>query len=73
MGDNKEKRHRNRTGRGAANAVADSLVYTLEERPTVRQGLRILARIIARAHLRRQAERSSAATPGPPTGSESQD
>ena len=73
MRDNKEKRHRNRAGRGAANAVADSPVYTLEERQTVRQGLRILARIIARAHLGRQAERSSAAAPGPPPAGESQD
>ncbi len=73
MRDNKEKLHMNRTGRGVANAVADSPVYTLEERQTVRQGLRILARIIARAHLRRQAERSSAAAPGPPPAGESQD
>ena len=57
MRDNKEKLHRNRTGRGAANAVADSPDYTAEERQTVRQGLRLLARIIARAHLRRQAAR----------------
>ena len=73
MRDNKEKLHRNRTGRGVVNAVADSPVYTLEERQTVRQGLRILARIIARAHLGRQAERSSAAAPGPPPAGESQD
>ena len=57
MRDNKEKLHRNRTGRGAANAVADSPDYTAEERQTVRQGLRLLARIIARAHLRRRAAR----------------
>ena len=73
MRDNKEKLQRDRTGRGVANAVADSPVYTLEERQTVRQGLRILARIIARAHLGRQAERSSAAAPGPPPAGESQD
>ena len=73
MRDNKEKLQGDRTGRGAANAVADSPVYTLEERQTVRQGLRILARIIARAHLGRQAERSSAAAPGPPPAGESQD
>ena len=73
MRDNKERLQRDRTGRGAANAVADSPVYTLEERQTVRQGLRILARIIARAHLGRQAERSSAAAPGPPPAGESQD
>ena len=73
MRDNKEKLHRDRTGRRVPNAVADSPVYTLEERQTVRQGLRILARIIARAHLGRQAERSSAAAPGPPPAGESQD
>ena len=73
MRDNKEKLQRNRTGRGVANAVADSPVYTAEERQTVRQGLRILARIIARAHLGRQAERSGAPAPGPPPAGESQD
>ena len=73
MRDKKEKLQGNRTGRGAANAVADSPVYTLEERQTVRQGLRLLARIIAHAHLGRQAERSSAAAPGPPPAGESQD
>ena len=73
MRDNKNKSHRNRTGRGVANAVADPPVYIAEQRPTVHQGLRILARIIARAHLRRQADRSSAPTPGPPPASESWD
>ena len=74
MRDNKEKLHRNRTGRGAANAVADSPVYTAEQRKTVRQGLRLLARIIARAHLRRQADRGSAPAPGrPPPAGESWD
>ena len=73
MRDNKEKLHGNRAGRGAANAVADSPVYTLEERPTVRQGLRILARIIARAHLGRQAERSGTVAPGPPPAIDPQD
>ena len=51
-----------------------SPVDTAEQRNTMRQGLRILAKIIARAHLRRQADRSSAAAPGPPpegTGEES--
>ena len=71
MRNNKDKPHRNRTGRGADNALADSPVYTAEQRETVRQGLRLLARIIARAHLRRQAERSSAPAPGPPPAGES--
>ena len=35
--------------------------YTAEERETLRRGLRILARMIARAHLRRQESRSGAA------------
>ena len=73
MRDNKEKLHMNRTGRGAANAVADSPVYTVEERQTMRVGLRLLARMIARAHLGRQAERSSAPAPGPPPAVEPRD
>ena len=68
MRDNKEKLQRDRTGRGAANAVADSPVYTLEERQTLRQGLRLLARIIVRAHLGRQADRSGAPVPDPAAG-----
>ena len=35
--------------------------YTAEERETLRRGLRILARMIARAHLRRHASQSAAA------------
>ena len=38
--------------------------YSAEERETLRRGLRILARMIARTHLRRQASRS-AASPRP--------
>ena len=37
-----------------------------EQQATVRRGLGILAKIIARAHLRWQAARSSTAAPGPP-------
>ena len=73
MRNNKEKLHRNRTGRGAANNLVDSPVYAEERQARLRQGLRILARIIARAHLRRQAELSGAAVPDPPTAGESQD
>ena len=73
MRDNKNKSRRNRTGREVADAVADSPVYTVEERQTMRVRLRLLARIIARAHLRRQAELSSAAAPGPPPAGESRD
>ena len=36
-------------------------VYSAEEQETLRRGLRILARMIARAHLRRQESRSGAA------------
>ena len=67
MRNNKFEPHRNRTGRGAANTLADSPVYTEERQATMRQGLRILAKIIARAHLRRQA------APGPPSAGESWD
>ena len=73
MRDNKNKPHRNGIGRGIANAVADPPVYIREQRATVRRGQRILARIIARAHLRRQAERGSAPQPGPPPAGESWD
>ena len=73
MRDNKNGSHRNRTGRGIANAVANPPVHIAEQRETVRQGLRILARIIARTHLGRQADRSSAPAPGPPPAGESRD
>ena len=43
--------------------------YTAEQRETLRRGLRILARMIARAHLRRQESRSGAA-PEPPAEDE---
>ncbi len=79
MRDNKEKLHRIRTGRGVANAVGDPPVYTAERRKTMRQGLRILARMIVRAHLRREAtprgplaeaglgDRPASTASGPPT------
>ena len=44
-----------------ATAKRGSLTYSPEQRETMRRGLRILARMIARAHLRRQASRSGAA------------
>ena len=43
--------------------------YSAEQRETLRRGLRILARMIARAHLRRQESRSGAA-PRPPAEDE---
>ena len=44
-----------------------------QQQERVRNGLRLLARIIARAHLGRQVDRSSAAAPGPPPAGESRD
>ena len=38
-----------------------SATHSAEERETVRRGLRILARMIARAHLRRHESRSGVA------------
>ena len=46
--------------------------YSAEERETLRRGLRIIARMIARAHLRRQASRSTA-SPRPPAEHEDGD
>ena len=46
--------------------------YTAEQQETLRRGLRILARIIARSHPRRQESRSTAA-PRPPTEGEDGD
>ena len=51
---------------------AGSPSRSAEQRETVRRGLRILARMIARAHLRRLAARSAAA-PRPPTEGEEGD
>ena len=44
-----------------ATAKRESPYCSAEQRETVRRGLRILARIIARAHLQRLASRSEAA------------
>ena len=73
MRKNKGKGRRDQTGRAATHPVAVPPVDTAEERETVRRGLRVLARIIARAHLLRQAELSSAAAPGPPPAGEFRD
>lgn len=61
-------RRKTRTG---INAGAVPTAGTAEHRKTMRDGLRILARIVARAHLRQQAERGSAPAPGPPPAGES--
>ena len=55
------------------NAGAAPPVCTAGQRKTMRDGLRILARIIARAHMGRQSDRSSAPAPGPPPAGESRD
>ena len=55
MRKNKGKGRRDQTGRAATHPVAAPPVDTAEQRETVRRGLRILAKIISRAHLRRQA------------------
>ena len=44
-----------------------STMYTTEQRERMQQGLRILARMIARAHLRRAASRAGPAPQEPPT------
>ena len=46
--------------------------HSAEQRETMTRGLRILARMIARAHLRRQESRSGAA-PRPPAEGEDAD
>ena len=53
MRKNKGKGRRDQTGSAARHPVAASPVHTAEQRETVRRGLRVLAKIIARAHLRR--------------------
>ena len=55
-----------------ATAERGSPAYSAEQRETMRRGLRILARVIARAHLRRQSSRSGAA-PEPPTNGEARE
>ena len=49
--------NRRKTGIGATGLAAgiESPAYTAEQREQMQAGLRILARIIARAHLRRQS------------------
>ena len=63
MRNDEDKDRRDQTGRGAMHSVVASQLSTAEQRETVRQGLPIVANIIARAHLRRQA---SAGASGPP-------
>ena len=67
MRNDKGNVRRGKTGQGTTHPVDAPPVYTAGQRATMRRGLRLLARIIARAHLRRQAARTNAAAPGPPT------
>ena len=60
---------RNPSTNRRATAELTSPPYSAEQRETLRRGLRILVRMIARAHLRRQASRSGAA-PKPPAEDE---
>ena len=70
----RKNNHKDRRKTGAGiNTGAAPLLYTVDHRKTLSDGLRILARIIARAHLERQAERSSAPAPSPPPAGESRD
>ena len=50
-----------RTGATGPAAKPGMPVYTAEQREIMQQGLRILARIIARTHLRREASRTESA------------
>ncbi len=70
----RKNNHKDRRKTGAGiNTGAASPVSTAQHRKTLSDGLRILARIIARTHLGHQAERSSATAPGPPPAGESRD
>ena len=65
MRDDKGSNHR-KSETGINTAIKEMQDCTAAQRKTMRDELHILARIIARAHLRRQAERSATAAPGPP-------
>ena len=41
--------------------------YTAEQRERMQRGLRIMARVIARAHLRKEGSRAEPAGPQPPS------
>jgi len=73
-GDRMRKNNHNNRRKTAAGATDPSArtegpVYTAKQRETMQQGLRILARIIARAHLKRQSSLpESAPSPEPRDG-----
>ena len=56
-----------------ASASEPPPAYTPEQQERMRNGLRIMARIIARAHLERQVDRSSEPAPGCPPYGESRE
>ena len=58
MQNNNDRGRRMASDKLVGNPTATLQGYTAEQRETLRQGLRILAKIIARAHLRRQGRRS---------------
>ena len=66
MQENNHSNRRRSTGRPAGNPTATLQGYAAEQRETLRSGLRVLARIIASAHLRRRTERMTAASAPPP-------
>ena len=57
----RSENRRNSLKNRKASAERGSAEYTAEQREQMQRGLRILARIIARAHLRRQASQPGVA------------
>ena len=52
----KARRGREKSSNRGASSTPKSPQYTARQREQMRKGLRILARVIVRAHLRKQAE-----------------
>ena len=48
---------------------SSTAAYTAKQREQLQRGLRILARMIVRAHLRREAPRAGSSPPEPPADS----
>ena len=68
MRKNNHYNHRKARAGTAGPAISTApQAYTAEQRETLRQGLRIMARIIARAHLRRELSRARL-SPSPDRG-----
>ena len=67
-GRNPSTNHRAAVSNPGSEPGPGSPACTAEEQDTVRRGLRILARIIARAHLQPQASRSGPETRPPVEG-----